>query len=121
MSEFPVMKDFKEICPICNKLMFDDEDYCSIQCYNQHIQTEMNLINKRISPLKAIRNKCIDCSENKIDVKACSSLKCPLWKYRLGLHAYTELNKRNPFLEPKNYLGLEQKTSSEVVKAVGEM
>lgn len=40
---------------------------------------------KRVSPLKAIRVKCLDCccgSSN--EVKLCSIERCALWPYRTG-------------------------------------
>lgn len=74
---------------------------------------------KKISPMKAIRLKCIDCCGGiLIEVKACSSLKCPLWKYRLGLHPNTEKNQDNVFLQAKNFKGLENKEASEVIQYI---
>ena len=38
-----------------------------------------------MTPLKAIRAKCLDCMlNNKAEVRRCPSLKCPLWVYRMG-------------------------------------
>lgn len=40
---------------------------------------------KQISPLKAIRLKCLDCSGgSKIGVKQCNEADCPLHPFRLG-------------------------------------
>lgn len=40
---------------------------------------------KRISPLKAIRLKCLDCCcGSKKDAKSCKELDCPLYPFRLG-------------------------------------
>ena len=40
---------------------------------------------KRISALKAIRIKCLDCCCGiKKDVKSCKELDCPLYPFRLG-------------------------------------
>ena len=37
------------------------------------------------SPLKAIREKCLDCTCGQAnEVKNCQIEKCPLWKYRMG-------------------------------------
>lgn len=36
-------------------------------------------------PLKAIRQKCLDCSgEGESWVRQCELTKCPLWPYRMG-------------------------------------
>lgn len=38
-----------------------------------------------LSPLKAIRAKCLDCMcEQLAEVRACQSDNCPLWPYRMG-------------------------------------
>lgn len=40
---------------------------------------------KRISPLKAIRLKCLDCScGSSNEVKLCPVVKCPLYPFRHG-------------------------------------
>ena len=39
----------------------------------------------RLTPMKAIRAKCLDCCcfQSK-EVKLCPATDCPLWPYRLG-------------------------------------
>jgi len=40
---------------------------------------------KRLTPMKAIRQKCIDCCcFNKAEVRRCEMDDCPLWIYRMG-------------------------------------
>lgn len=40
---------------------------------------------KEVSPLKAIRLKCLDCSCNSLEeVRECFAKKCPLYQYRFG-------------------------------------
>lgn len=40
---------------------------------------------KILSPLKAIRAKCLDCTaEQPKEVRLCPSENCPLWPYRMG-------------------------------------
>lgn len=36
------------------------------------------------TPVKAIRRKCISCSENAAEVKTCSITDCALYKFRMG-------------------------------------
>jgi len=82
----------------------------------------INFAIKTISPLRAIRKKCLDCcGEQFLDVKTCPVLVCSLWKFRLGLHPFTKKNRLNPFLEPNNFKGLENKPSSEVVNIIEGM
>jgi len=39
----------------------------------------------KLTPLKAIRRKCLDCCCNQIvEVRLCTCEKCPLWEYRMG-------------------------------------
>ena len=54
------------------------------------------------SPLRAIRNKCIDCCCYSMhEVKLCSCKDCPLYPFRFG---------KNPFINrPKRELTDEQK------------
>lgn len=38
-----------------------------------------------MTPLKAIREKCLDCcADQPGEVRACPSESCPLWLYRMG-------------------------------------
>ena len=40
---------------------------------------------RKLTPIKAIREKCLDCHNNKPkEVRFCSDRVCPLYKYRLG-------------------------------------
>lgn len=40
---------------------------------------------KVLRPLKAIRAKCLDCSNGSfVEVKNCPVVKCPIYPYRLG-------------------------------------
>lgn len=42
-----------------------------------------------ISPLKAIRAKCIDCSAGSVEeVKSCPVTDCPLYPFRMGKNPY---------------------------------
>ena len=40
---------------------------------------------KTLTPLKAIRAKCLDCcADNKLEVRNCHIDDCTLWPYRFG-------------------------------------
>lgn len=40
---------------------------------------------KKLTPIKAIRAKCLDCSNGQQkEVRECSIKKCPLYPYRMG-------------------------------------
>lgn len=40
---------------------------------------------KVLTPIKAIRAKCIDCCcGDKKEVRECSITDCPIWLYRMG-------------------------------------
>ena len=50
---------------------------------------------KRVSPLKAIRLKCLDCCNGSSnEVKLCTCEKCPLYPFREG---------HNPFIAKREY------------------
>lgn len=42
--------------------------------------------------LKAIHNKCLDCSLTLNEVKECPSKQCPLWPYRM---MYKQLDEKD--------------------------
>lgn len=58
---------------------------------------------KRISPLKAIRLKCLDCScGSSNEVKLCPVEKCPLYPFRLGKNPNREgIGNKNAVLPPR--------------------
>lgn len=73
-----------------------------------------------ISPLKAIRLKCLECSGGKAqEVKNCELSECPLFPYRFASNPYT-LKKGNPQALAKwrskksasNTIGIPQKTAT---------
>ena len=40
---------------------------------------------KTLTPIKAIRAKCLDCScYQPKEIRLCPVIKCPLWPYRMG-------------------------------------
>jgi len=40
---------------------------------------------KRLTPLKAIRQKCLDCAAGQPkEIRLCTIVKCPLYQYRFG-------------------------------------
>jgi hypothetical protein len=40
---------------------------------------------RALNPLKAIREKCLDCCcGNAAEVRKCVAVDCPLWPYRMG-------------------------------------
>ena len=46
---------------------------------------------ERFTRGKAIRLKCLDCCcGNSAEVRRCASVKCPLWRYRMGREENTE-------------------------------
>ena len=42
------------------------------------------------SPLKAIREKCLDCNYTSNEVKLCPCTDCPLWPFRFGKNPYSK-------------------------------
>src|SRR5437764_1503471 len=54
---------------------------------------------KRMSPIEAIRRKCLDCScYQPSEVKLCQAVTCPLWPFRAGTHPYTKRRLQEPDL-----------------------
>ena len=76
---------------------------------------------KKITPLRAIRNKCLDCCVGQLnEIKACPSVNCPLWKFRLGIHPFTKKNALNPFLHPNNFEGLDNRNAIDVINVINK-
>ena len=42
------------------------------------------------SPIKAIREKCLDCNHTALEVKLCPCTDCALWPFRFGKNPYTK-------------------------------
>ena len=51
--------------------------------WNQRKDRE-TMTEKRLSPLQAIRARCVDCSETLADVRCCDRLNCSLYPYRMS-------------------------------------
>lgn len=48
---------------------------------------------KITSPIKAIKEKCLDCCcDQREEVKLCPAKDCPLWPFRLGKNPYRTRN-----------------------------
>ncbi|MEY9168252.1 hypothetical protein ABIE78_006371 [Sinorhizobium fredii] len=55
---------------------------------------------KQMSPMAAIRLKCLDCSSGQpSEVRACEAVNCPLWAFRAGIHPYTAAKMKNGSVE----------------------
>ena len=63
-----------------------------------------------MTPLEAIRKKCLDCScGNRAEVRACPVTSCPLYAFRDGKNPNRKgIGNRNP-----NQSGLSQKNARE--------
>ena len=50
-------------------------------------------MSEKISPVKAIRAKCIDCCVGEMaEVRNCQIEKCPLYPFRMGKNPYRSRN-----------------------------
>ncbi len=46
---------------------------------------------KRMTPMQAIRAKCLDCSVYQpSEIRLCEAVDCSLWPFRAGQHPYTK-------------------------------
>lgn len=71
---------------------------------------------KRLTPIKAIRAKCLDCCcWQKSEVKNCEIITCALYPYRMGHNPYIT-RKKNTHIDEKM---LAQKTASRTAKSDG--
>ena len=71
---------------------------------------------KEVSPIKAIRQKCLDCScGSSEEVKNCFAKKCPLYQFRFGYKLDENGNRKK-----KNLTDEQRKEMSERLKKVRE-
>ena len=71
---------------------------------------------KEVSPMKAIRQKCLDCScGSSEEVKNCFAKKCPLYQFRFGYKLDENGNRKK-----KNLTDEQRKEMSEKLKKVRE-
>ncbi len=48
----------------------------------------------KITPMKAIRKKCLDCCNNQVaEVRECTIKDCPIHKYRMGHRPTADLQQ----------------------------
>lgn len=60
---------------------------------------------KKITALKTIRLKCLDCSGGSpAEVRHCTAVNCSLWEYRFGKNPRTILKKRPELLDKQHML-----------------
>lgn len=61
---------------------------------------------KRLSPVKAIKAKCLDCSgASKKEVRECIIQDCPLYPFRLGKNPNRKLKKNSVSTTEKKSIG----------------
>jgi hypothetical protein len=65
----------------------------------------------RTTPLKAIRSKCIDCTNNsRLEIRECPITDCPIYPYRFGKNpARSGIGQRNGLIGQK--LSAQQRVS----------
>ena len=74
----------------------------------KHVLTVVSICNTKggvimafLTPMKAIRKKCLDCSGTAQEVRLCTCEdNCPLWPYRFGHRPVTD-DKKQPVSEEK--------------------
>lgn len=77
---------------------------------------------RTISPLQAIRSKCLDCTGHQYnEIKSCPVLDCPLWMFRLGIHPFTKRNQSNPFLCKSYFTGKQNTPSEQLIQEVSNL
>jgi len=60
------------------------------------------------TPIKAIRAKCLDCTNGQnIEIRLCSITDCPLWEYRMG---------RRPKKDSEGFFEADETEGEEIIK-----
>ena len=59
---------------------------------------------KRLTPIKAIRAKCLECSvDNNAEVRNCVIPSCPLYPYRMGHNPYIKMSEERKAKMAENF------------------
>ena len=74
-----------------------------------------------MTPLKAIRAKCVDCSETQRDVRLCPCADCPLWPYRFGKRPKTVQKANEKRAAKKTRAGVEKSAPEAKPEPTGEV
>ena len=57
-------------------------------------QTDLtNLGHEQMSPMEAIRRKCLDCAGSSEEVRKCVALACPSWPFRTGKNPWRNVSE----------------------------
>ncbi len=72
---------------------------------------------KKTTPIRSIRSKCIDCSGNMLaEVRLCPVTECPLYQYRLGKNPARARRKLDgPFFVEKSRVETVKNNQTEVL------
>ena len=66
------------------------------------------------NPLKALREKCIDCScGDTSEVRKCVAVDCALWPYRMGTNPFRKKRELSPHEKRERAKRLRGKTTKE--------
>jgi hypothetical protein len=73
------------------------------------------MIDSALRPLKAMREKCMNCMGNNFnEVKACPVTDCALWYYRLGKRpVYSK-----PLMEKSRFKGRHKESAAQFLKSL---
>lgn len=64
---------------------------------------------KRLTPIKAIRAKCLECSgDNSAEVRNCVIPSCPLYPYRMGKNPYIKVSEERRAASAANLLRIRE-------------
>ena len=59
---------------------------------------------KLMSPLKAIRAKCYDCSYFQLnEIRLCEAVNCALWPFRAGKHPWRAEARKTPLTDANSH------------------
>ena len=80
----------------------------------------MNTLNR--SPLKAIRQKCLEClGDSPKEVRLCQIFNCPLWFLRMGKRPSTVRKKQPDLIEPEKIRAMAMETSHDETRLAEEI
>lgn len=72
---------------------------------------------KRLTPLRAIRLKCLDCAYTSNEVDLCPCVDCPLYRFRFGKNPNVQLSEEER--ERRSQMARENLAFTQHIKSVG--
>jgi hypothetical protein len=56
----------------------------------------------KVRTYKELRSICVECADNRAEIRRCTIINCPLWAFRMGRNPHNPQRGKNPFKEERD-------------------